>query len=127
MKRNRKNQAAAVRFGPALKAALLVLLFGGSALGYVWQKNQIHGLGRQIKDLEVRLDRLRYENQKLGQQVVLLRSPLFLERRVRELNLGLAMPSPSQVMRLVEGLPENPPGPPGLPGAEQPLRHVTLK
>ena len=38
MAKNRKNQAAAIRFGPALKASFFVLLIGGSAVGYVWQK-----------------------------------------------------------------------------------------
>ena len=45
MAKNRKNQSAAIRFGPALKA------FGcidrGASLGYVWQKSQIDQLGRQ--------------------------------------------------------------------------------
>jgi hypothetical protein len=36
MAKNRKNQAAAIRFGPALKASFLCLLIGGSAVGYVW-------------------------------------------------------------------------------------------
>jgi hypothetical protein len=41
MARNRKNQSAAMRFGPVLKALLLCLLIGGSGIGYVWQKDQI--------------------------------------------------------------------------------------
>ena len=45
MAKNRKNQAAEIRFGPALKASFLCLLIGGSAIGYVWQKNQIYRLG----------------------------------------------------------------------------------
>ena len=32
---------------PAVKAALLCLLLGGSAIGYVYQKNQIIELGKQ--------------------------------------------------------------------------------
>ena len=39
MAKNLKNQAAAIRFGPALKASFLCLLIGGAAVGYVWQKN----------------------------------------------------------------------------------------
>jgi hypothetical protein len=45
MAKNRKNQSAAIRFGPALKALGLCLLIGGAAVGYVWQKNQIDQLG----------------------------------------------------------------------------------
>ena len=38
MAKNRKNQAAAVRFGPLLKVVLLCSIICGSAIGYVWQK-----------------------------------------------------------------------------------------
>jgi hypothetical protein len=48
MAKNRKNQSAAIRFYPALKALFLCLLIAGLALGYVWQKSQIYQLGRQI-------------------------------------------------------------------------------
>ena len=41
MARNRKNQSAVVRFGPAVKALLLCLFIGGSGVGYVWQQNQL--------------------------------------------------------------------------------------
>ena len=52
MAKNRKHQSAAIRFGPALKAFLLCVLIGGSAVGYVWQKSQIEQLGDQIKQRE---------------------------------------------------------------------------
>ena len=58
MARNRKYQSAAIRFGPPLKVFLFCSLIGGSALGYVWQKDQISQLGRQINRYEVRLDEL---------------------------------------------------------------------
>ena len=45
MAKNRKNQAAEIRFGPVLKVVLLCSLIGGSAIGYAWQKNQIERLG----------------------------------------------------------------------------------
>ena len=56
MAKNRKNQAAAIRFGPALKASFLCLLIAGSAIGYVWQKNEIKHLGQQIADREKQRD-----------------------------------------------------------------------
>ena len=102
MSRNRKHQTAAVRFVPALKAALLCLLLGGSAVGYVWQKNQIHDLGRQIREGEIKLEKLREANGKLGRQLMTLRSPQMLERRSKELGLGLVQPVPSQILRIVE-------------------------
>jgi TolA-binding protein len=102
MAKNRKNQSAAIRFGPALKALFLCLLIAGSAVGFVWQKNQIYQLGQQIRQREIRLKRLQNDDQKLGDQLSILRSPTMLDRRARELNLGLAPAQPMQVMRLAE-------------------------
>jgi hypothetical protein len=102
MARNRKNQSAAIRFGPAIKALLLCLVIGGSGVGYVWQKNQIYELGRQIKQREIRVAELRDQNKKLHDQLAMLRSPAMLDRRVRDLNLGLVLPQPSQILRLPE-------------------------
>jgi uncharacterized protein involved in exopolysaccharide biosynthesis len=102
MAKNRKNQSAAIRFGPALKALFLCLLIAGSAVGYVWQKNQIYQLGQQRGQREIRLKRLQNDNQKLSDQLSILRSPPILDRRARELNLGLAPAQPMQVLRLAE-------------------------
>jgi uncharacterized protein involved in exopolysaccharide biosynthesis len=102
MAKNRKNQSAAIRFGPALKALFLCLLIAGSAVGYVWQKSQIYQLGQQIKQREIRLARLQNDDRKLSDQLSILRSPTMLDRRVRELNLGLAPAKPMQVLRLAE-------------------------
>ncbi len=102
MAKNRKNQSAAIRFGPALKALCLCFLFAGSAVGFVWQKNQIYQLGQQIRQREIRLKRLLNDDQKLSDQLSILRSPAMLDRRSRELNLGLTPAQPMQVLRLAE-------------------------
>jgi hypothetical protein len=102
MSRNRKSQSGAVRFVPAVKAALLCAFIGGSAIGYVWQKNQLIDLGRRIKERENRLVTLREANLKLSKQLVTLRSPAYLERRMKELNLNLIQPLQSQILRLIE-------------------------
>jgi uncharacterized protein HemX len=102
MARNRKYQSAANRFGPALKAILLCLLIGGSAVGYVWQKDQISQLGQQIKKRELRLADLENQSEKLRKQLATMRSPRFLERRIQELGLGLVPPQQTQVWRLTE-------------------------
>jgi len=99
---NRKSQAAAVRFAPALKAAVLCLLIAGSAVGYVWQKSQIYQLGRQISRQEDKLRQMRSQNQRLSDQLAVLRSPVMLDQRARELNLGLAPVDPRQVTWLPE-------------------------
>jgi len=107
MAKNRRNQSAAIRFGPALKALVLCLLIGGSGVGYVWQKGQIDQLYREIKKREMRLLTLQDQNKKLRDQLALLRSPMKLDQRLRELNLGLGQPRVADVWRLAE-----PPAPP---------------
>ena len=102
MAKNRKNQAAAIRFGPALKASFLCLLIGGSAVGYVWQKNEIYRLGQQIRQRETKLAQLQSDNKIFSDQISVLHSPVKLDQRAKELNLGLAPATPMQVVRLTE-------------------------
>ncbi|MGA9450351.1 MAG: septum formation initiator family protein [Verrucomicrobiia bacterium] len=103
--KNRKSQSAVIRFGPALKASFLCLLIAGSAVGYVWQKSQIYQLGQQIRQREIRLAQLKDTNQKLRDQLAMLGSPTMLDKRARELNLGLGPAQPSQIWRLPEPSP----------------------
>jgi cell division protein FtsB len=95
-------------FWPVAVVALLCLGFGALGLGYVWQKNQVDRLGREIRLREQRLAELRLQNERLRRQLATLYTPRFLEQRVRELNLGLVPAHPSQVWRLPEpqGWPE---------------------
>jgi hypothetical protein len=108
MAKNRKYQPAAIRFGPALKAFLLCLLIGGAGVGYVWQKNQIYQLGQQFKLRETRLKLVTDQNNKLEQQLQSMRRPVFLEQRIKDLNLGLVAPPASQVWRLPEPARDSP-------------------
>lgn len=110
MAKNRKNQSAAIRFGPALKAFGLCLLIGGASLGYVWQKNQIDQLGRQRVAREIKLAELRDQNKKLRDQLAMLQSPARLQQKLLELNLGLVPPSPHDVWRLSTPLSVPPAG-----------------
>ncbi len=113
---NRKKQSAAIRFGPALKAAFLCLMIGGSAVGYVWQKSQIYQLGQGIRQREARLMRLRSDNQQLRDQLAVSNSPVMLDQFARSLKLGLAPVQPNQIWRLTE-----PPAPPGNAYLARPL------
>ncbi len=108
MARNRKNQSAAIRFGPAIWALLLCLLIGGSGVGYVWLQTQIYQLGLQKGKREQQLAALRNQNEKLRGYLAELCSPPRLDARVRELNLGLGPPQPAQVWRLVESNSDGP-------------------
>jgi uncharacterized protein YqjF (DUF2071 family) len=102
MAKNRKSQSAANRFGPAIKALVICLLIGGSGIGYVWQKEQIIRLGQEIKRREVRRSALEDQNDKLRKQLGNIRSPAWIEARIKQLNLGLLPPQQAQVWRLPE-------------------------
>ena len=102
MARNRKNQSAVVRFGPAVKAVLICLFISGSGVGYVWQQNQLLELGRQKVEKEKRRDGFRAQNDLLARQLAGLHSPRAIEARVKDLKLGLTMASPTQVVHLLD-------------------------
>ncbi|MDB6121925.1 MAG: hypothetical protein JWQ71_918 [Pedosphaera sp.] len=106
MARNRKNQSAAIRFGPALKAFLLCAAIVICCVGYIWQKQQISELSQQNLKREARLVELREQNDKLKKQLAMLLSPAYLDRRVKELKLGLMQPQPTQIWRLPEPVVE---------------------
>ena len=92
---NRKKGNKAVRFGPALKAVLICVVTCGLGLGYVWQK-------QQIKENEIKLEELRRENKRRGDNLAYLMSPQELDTRMRQLNLDLMVPRPEHIMVLQE-------------------------
>ena len=75
MARNRRNQSGAVWLIPALKAGVLCSMLGGSAVGYVLQKNVLHELGRNITKREALLERLKWENKMRAQHLANLQLP----------------------------------------------------
>jgi hypothetical protein len=78
MARNRRNQSGAVWLIPALKAGVLCTLLGGSAVGYVLQKNLLHELGQGITRREAVLERLRWENKLRAQHLANLQQPGYI-------------------------------------------------
>lgn len=102
MARNRKSQSAELRFGPALKALLICFFIGGAGIGYVHQKNLLNKLGEEKKNRERELNRLQITNASLERQRWQLNSQRVLERRVEELGLDLRLPSPSQIVVIVD-------------------------
>jgi hypothetical protein len=121
MASNRRNQSGAVRFVPALKAVLLCTLIGGSCVGYVVQKNKIYEIGQQIGERQRKLERLKLANKELGNRLAAMQMPQRLAERVKELNLGLLPPQPTQVVWIVEVPPQPPPSNAG------PVRLVRLE
>lgn len=104
MAKNRKNSAGGgVRFGPAVKAFFICLLIGSLGVTFVWQKRQIFSLGVKTEQLEKKLATLKRENEMRRQQMAMLQSLPYLDARVKELKLGLGVPTPDQILTLVEG------------------------
>ena len=102
MAKNRKYRSAALRFGPALKAFFLCLLIGGSAVGYVWQKNQISQLWLAKARSEKRLSEAKRLNQSLAIQLNKLRGRNYLMQKLKDYNVVLVEPSRSQIWVLPE-------------------------
>lgn len=119
MAKTKTGQSGVIRFAPALKAAFLCLVITGSAVGYVWQKGEIDHLGQVKHQRELRLQLLTRSNQRLSDQIAILHSPIMLDQRVKELNLGLGPLVPGQVVRLVEPVLPLAPGGAGESGGRQ--------
>lgn len=104
MAKNRKNSAGGgVRFGPAVKAFFICLVIGSLGVTFVWQKRQIYSLGVKTEQLEKKLAKLKSDNETRRQQMAMLHSLPYLDARVKELKLGLGVPTPDQILTLVEG------------------------
>jgi len=71
-------------------------------VGYVWQKNQIYELGKQIKQREQRLNMLEQQGEKWRKQLATMQTVQSLEDSIKRLNLGLAQPQMSQRWQLAE-------------------------
>ncbi len=101
MARNKRNESA-LRAGPVMTTVALCAIFVVLGVGYVWYKNQIDQLGRQIKDRETRLAELQRENKVRRDQLASLCSPVALDALVKKLNLGLGPPDKAQVIWMAE-------------------------
>lgn len=88
--------------GGIAMVAAFCLLAGGAGVGYLWQKNQIHKLGQNIRVYEGRLEELRRHHRMLDQTVTAMCSWKELEERVRRMRLEIGPPQESQIVRLRE-------------------------
>ncbi|MGA3179035.1 MAG: hypothetical protein ABSF38_01685 [Verrucomicrobiota bacterium] len=107
MARNRKSETG-FRPGAALTALALFAVFVTLGVGYDWFKNQISVLGDQVKKSEIRLSELERQNRVRRDQLAASCSPVALDQRVRELNLGLGPPALAQVIRMTDPPPDGP-------------------
>ena len=103
--RKRKREEVQLSIGSWIKALSFCVLLGGLAMGYVWQKSQIHQIGTLLNKKEVRLELLKGENERWSQMRAEMRSTQKLYERVNKLELGLIMPTPEQVLKLSDLTP----------------------
>tara|TARA_B100001094_G_C17925574_1_gene668107 strand:- start:102 stop:509 length:408 start_codon:yes stop_codon:yes gene_type:complete len=104
--RNRKRKEAQLSIGSWVKALSFCVILGSLAMGYVWQKSQIHQIGILLNKKEVRLELLKGENERWSQMRAEMHSTQKLYERVNKLGLGLMMPTPEQVLKLSDLTPE---------------------
>ena len=76
-----------------------------AGIGYVWAKTQVWALGKEMKTLELHRDELKRSNEALRRTYAGMCTHERLAARVKELQLGLVAPTPSQMVRLTEPLP----------------------
>ena len=112
MARNRKSESG---YRPTVVATALTLfaVFVSLGVGYDWYQSQISDLGRQVKKSETLLGELRTENRVRRDQLAAACSPVALEARARQLNLGLGPPALAQVIHLADSsaVASTPPAP----------------
>ena len=104
MRSNRKRES--LRFGNVAKSLITCLTISAIGVGYVWQKNQIYRLGDDIKKRETARTAAEKRNTMLKAQLAQLESPVYLEARCQQANLGLVAPKETQTIRLLEPGPE---------------------
>src|SRR2546422_6687217 len=105
MSRNRRTHGSMLRFAPGVKAFLLCALIGGSGIVYVWQKDQIVGLNEHRRQLELKLEQARRQNDLLLKTLAGLQDRGEVEMRLRQMNLGLVAPQQEQIVHLLEPPP----------------------
>jgi hypothetical protein len=78
--------------------SLMLLLFMGSGIGYVWSNFEGTQIGYDVSRLQQEELRLKELNQKLRLELALLKSPQYLEEATR--HMGLKAASPEQIIIL---------------------------
>ena len=82
---------------------LVMICFSGSiGLGTVWMQQQIARTSNSIKQLETRAGELERRRSEITSEIASEESPAVLERRNRELRLGLVQPKEQQIERIYE-------------------------
>lgn len=92
--RNAKARKRSFRLSPRqiLLVTLMLMIFMGSGIGYVWSNFEGTQIGYDLSRLQQEELRLRELNQKLRLEMATLKSPQYLEEATRHLGLKTALP-----------------------------------
>jgi len=98
--KNAKRKKSQFRLAPrqVFLVTLLLLVFMGSGIGYVWSNFEGTQIGYDLSRLQQEELRLKELNQKLRLEMALLKSPQHLEEATRQ--MGLKPASPEQIVIL---------------------------
>jgi hypothetical protein len=100
-----KRKSTALKSSTVIKAIVVCTSVCLAGIGYVWAKTEVWVLSKEMKKLELRLDDLKRQNDVLQRTYSAMCAPATLDARVRQLNLGLAAPLPSQIVRMPSTAP----------------------
>jgi cell division protein FtsL len=92
-----KAKPVAVKFNLLLFSTLLMLLFIGGSLFYVWSRIQVIQLGYEMSDALKKERALTEANKKLRVEIATLKSYARIEKIAVE-QLGMTKPKPDQVI-----------------------------
>ncbi len=79
--------------------AVMLFLFMGSGIGYVWSNFEGTQIGYDLSRLQQEEFKLKEFNQKLRLELATLKSPQYLERAARSLGLREALPEQIIILR----------------------------
>lgn len=96
------NKPTAVNATTVAKVLALSLFLGGSGVGYVYQKDQIQGLGKQREANDAKAYELTRRAENLKVRLAGATSRARLELAGRRFQLSLRKPEPDQVITLSE-------------------------
>ncbi len=98
----RSAPAPGVHIGAALRVFCFCVFIGAVSVGYLYQKNQLETLGREIRAKEKELDRLKKLNELNRDKLARMQTHRYLDMKVKQLRLGLVEPREEQILRLEE-------------------------
>lgn len=105
MARKEKKASSSASATPTtglVSVGLVCLFVVAAGSGYIWNKSQIHTLGTQIRQYEIRLEEAKRRRMALDRAYAAMCSPTDLDARVKRMKLELGPPQPDQIVRLYE-------------------------